>query len=195
DRLGATNASSSQATPPGHPAAAQSSQKHMKLRTTRLLHVLAAASLICAAKNTANADTIVWDPDASGNASTVNLIGWQFASGNSLFQAAIPFTMGNTFQLSFHAQLTSVLNQAGSQVNPTGLNAPGPVGTVAPYEITIVGSATEIITQADSAPGQATFQLSVGQSQNSFVEIYFDANQNANPLAGTGYNDGRLILQ
>ena len=167
----------------------------MKLRTTHLLQVIAAASLICAAGNTADADTIVWDPDGSGNASTLNLSGWQFASGNSLFQGAIPFTLGNTFQLVFHAQLTSVLNQAGTQVNPTGLNAPGPVGGVAPYEITVVGSLTEVITAADPAPGQATYQLSVGQSQNAFVEIYFDGNQNANPLLGTGYNDGKLILQ
>ena len=167
----------------------------MKLCTTHLLPVVAAALLICAAKDTAEADTIVWDTDGSGNASTVNLSGWLFASGNSLFQGVVPFTLGDTFQLSFHAQLTSVLNQAGSQVNPTGLNAPGPVGSVAPYEITVVGSVTEVITAATAAPGQATFQLSVGQSQNSFVEIYFDGNQNANPLLGTGYNDGTLILQ
>src|SRR5205085_3925962 len=121
----------------------------MKLRSTHLLPIVAAASLMCAAKNTAVADTIVWDPDGSGNASTVNLSSWQFGSGNSLFQGAIPFTSGNLFQLFFQAQLTSVLNQAGSQVNPTGLNGSGPVGTVAPYEITIVGSATETITQVD----------------------------------------------
>jgi uncharacterized protein (TIGR03382 family) len=29
----------------------------------------------------------------------------------------------------------------------------------------------------------------------NFVEIYYDANRNSNPLTGTGFSDGRLILR
>ena len=38
-------------------------------------------------------------------------------------------------------------------------------------------------------------ELSPLQSPNSFIEVYYDPSQNANALAGTGYNDGMLILR
>jgi hypothetical protein len=64
---------------------------------------------------------------------------------------------------------------------------------VAPYEITVVISATENITRLTA--NTTRFVLAASQTANSFVEVYYDPNQNANPLAGTGYNDGLLILQ
>jgi hypothetical protein len=54
-------------------------------------------------------------------------------------------------------------------------------------------SATETVAKAQA--NFARFELSAAQSPGSFVEVYYDPNQNANALAGTGYNDGMLILR
>src|SRR5262249_1827767 len=155
-----------------------------------------AGMLLAATEHRLRADTIVWDPDGAGNAPTVNLNTFQFGAGNSLYRGAIPFTVGTSFQLLFQAQLNSVVTNTGAQLVPVGLNASGAVGGVAPYEITVVGSVTESVTNVNGqAPPRVAFRLANAQSTNSFIEIYFDASQNANPLQGTGYNDGTLILK
>ena len=141
------------------------------------------------------ADTIVFDPDAAGNSPEVNFDTFQFGAGNSLFSGALPFTQGNTFQLLFQAQLNSVVTETGLQVVPLGLNSTSFNGAVAPYEITVVGSVTETVTNVNQTPERALFRLTSTQAPESFVELYYDANQNADPLQGTGYNDGTLILR
>ena len=59
----------------------------------------------------------------------------------------------------------------------------------------MVGSVTETVTNVNQTPPRATFKLTGTQAAVSFIEVYFDASQNANPLQGTGYNDGTLILR
>jgi hypothetical protein len=143
----------------------------------------------------ARGDTIVFDPDGAGNSPKINLNAFQFGAGNSLFTSAIPFTVGNNFQLLFQAQLNSIVTNTGTQITPVGLNATGFTGGVAPYEITIVGSVTETVTNVNQTPARVVYKLAATQVANSFIEVYFDASQNANPLQGTGYNDGQLILR
>ncbi|MFL6516367.1 MAG: hypothetical protein ACJ8M1_15210 [Chthoniobacterales bacterium] len=159
-----------------------------------LVRSLAATFLCLAVAASADADTIMLDPDGGGNAPKLSLGSFQFAAGNSLFSGALPFTVGNSFQLLFQAPLAAVVSETGALITPVGLNAPGSVGGTAPYEITVVGSATEKVTNVNLSPERAVFRLADTQSGASFVEIYFDSNRNANPLQGTGYNDGTLIL-
>ena len=162
----------------------------------KFLRTLLAAAALCAVQSFVRADIIVWDPDGGGNSPVLNISAYDFTAGNTLFRGALPFGVGNNFQLLFHGQLSSVVSGTGTPLNPVGLNASGAVGSVAPYEITVVGSVTETVTSASAGPpAQATFQVANTQALNSFVEVYFDGNQNANPLQGTGYNDGLLILQ
>jgi hypothetical protein len=168
--------------------------KFMKYRIKYL--VLATATLGIVASSLSRADTIVWDPDGSGNSPTLTMNSFQFGAGNSLFQGSIPFTQGDTFQLFFQAQLNSVVTNTGIQVTPIGLNASGAVGAVTPFEITVVGSVTESVTNINATnPPRTTFRVTGTQASNSFLELYYDTNQNANPLQGTGYNDGKLILR
>jgi hypothetical protein len=165
----------------------------MKIRKTHLLLSLTAASLIAAA---ANADTIVIDPDGSGNSPAIDFSTLNFGAGNILLQGAIPFTVKDTFQLLFQAQLNSVVTSNGEQTTPIGLNATSAVGGAAPFEITVVGSITEAVsTVTADNPARITFRVAGNQDTGSFVELYYDGAQNANPLQGTGYNDGTLILR
>jgi len=140
------------------------------------------------------ADFIMFDPDNGGNAPKNVVNTFQYGAMNALGQASIPTTTGSTFQLLFQGQLNSIITNTGAQVTPAGLNASGTVGTVAPYEITVVGSATEIVN-GGNVGSTATFQLAPVQNPNSFIEIYYDPLQDANALQGTGYNNGTLILR
>jgi len=168
----------------------------MKNIENLLLQSALAAFAVAVSASFCQADTIVLDPDGSGNSPNVNLNTFQFGAGNSLDRAALPYTVGTNFQLLFHGQLNSIVNSAGAQITPLGLNASGAVGAVTPYEITIVGSVTESVTNVNAnLPARVLYRLATTQASASFVEIYFDGNQNANPLQGTGYNDGTIILR
>lgn len=152
--------------------------------------------MLAAAGSSALADSIVFDPDNGGNSPRISLNTFQYGAGNSLAMGAIPFTDGDTFQFLFHAQLNSVVTDTAVQITPNGLNAPGFEEGAAPFEITVVGSVTEEMTNVNEGPPmRATFKLASVQSTASFVEIYFDATPDANPLLGMGYNDGILILR
>ena len=126
------------------------------------------------------ADTIVFDPFGLVGADAVSIDAFHLGSGNSLARAVLPFSVGATFQLLFHAQQNFLVEN----------------GVVLPFEITVVGSVTEKVTTAnDGPPARVTFQLSKTQASDSFIEIYSDFIVNADDLAGTGFNDGLLILR
>src|SRR5215212_1823172 len=167
----------------------------MKTRNRLLLNLMTAAVVTAAAERPLRADTFAWDPDGAGLSPALIMNTFQFGAGNSLFQGAIPFTAMTTFQLMFHAQLNSVVTNLGAQQTPTGLNASTAVGGVAPFEITIVGSVTESVTNVNNTPARVVYRVAGNQAANSFVELYFDGTADANPLQGTGYNDGTLILR
>jgi hypothetical protein len=167
----------------------------MKIRKTRIVQLTIAALAIAAAGYSAYADTIVLDPDGSGNSPKINVNTLEFGAGNSLMQGAIPFTLKNTFQLLFQAQLTSVTDNNGAQFTPVGLNSNGG-GAASPFEITVVGNVTEQVLAVNSDnPPRVAYRMAGTQANISFVEIYYDGAQNANALQGTGYNDGQLILR
>src|SRR3954447_8239505 len=181
---------------PIHPTQLKPLPNYMPFITTRsirLTKIAFAATLILSSAWSSQASSLVFDPDAGGNSVKVSVNTFQYGAGNSLARGAVPFTAGDSFQLLFQGQLNSVVTDTAAQLTPVGLNAAGIIGGVAPYEITIVLSATETVSNA--LGNLARFELSPAQAPNSFIEIYYDPNQNANALAGTGYNDGMLILR
>jgi hypothetical protein len=147
---------------------------------------LGAGALILA--SSANASLITFDPDgaAAGNApQVIGSLDW--AVGNALATPR-PTSVGQTYQVYYHATLGSMINSAGTPVTPAGLNST--------FEITAVAGYTYVCTSiTNTGGGTATnFILAPVQSPNSFFEIWYDSAPNANSLAGTGFNDGTRIM-
>jgi hypothetical protein len=143
---------------------------------------------VVSAGPSARADFITFDADGGGPSPALNNIGtFVYGAGNALAKGALPLTVGGTFQLYFQARLNSVQDINNNTIVPAGLNTS--------YEITIVGSITEVVTSVSGGPpASATFALAPVQSLNSFVRIFQDPGQNSNPLTGMGFNDGTMIL-
>jgi len=121
--------------------------------------------------------TIDPEGDAAG-AVLVSSLDWNV--GNSLSQDGITAiqTLGTT-DTYFQARL-SVFNLAGG-------------GTAQPAtgEWTIVGGVTE---QVVGVVGTTALFARAANPTVNFIEIWYDATPNADDLAGTGFNDGTLIL-
>jgi len=175
--------------------------RHWKRRSHQaiFLGLAAWALMVGAATTPAHAQTVSFDPDGPGPLTPVNIGGFVFSTGNALSDNALlsgngQLTPGQTFQLYYQASLATVTDATtGNPLPaPAGLNDPTSAN---PFEITAVLSVTEVVQSASPAfPGQVTLALAPTQV-GSFFELYYDTNLNANPLAGTGYNDGRLIYQ
>jgi hypothetical protein len=162
--------------------------------------------------------TIVFDPDGSGSNFTpipdVNTFEW--LPGNTLAVGGVaaindflgpdgiaPGDPGDTgdgvitpFQAVSQSHLGGVLALSG-QVDLPGLNGIPP--DASPFEITLVSSFAEKVTDVnnnipDSGP-KASFVYDSTSDLPNFFEIYFQDGTNASDLAGTGFNDGTLILR
>ena len=140
------------------------------------------------ASSIAQANLITFDPDGSSAVdSPVVIGGLDLAPGNGLFKPLTPTqaSVGTTFQYFHHASVSSLMDPNGNPLNPVGLNQAGG------YELTYVASTTMVVTSV--VGNTVNYAVAPVQSANSFVEIWYDAARNANPLAGTGYNDGKRI--
>ena len=100
----------------------------------------------------------------------------------------------NTFSVFYHAKLAGlnlVGGTPGSPVAPAGMNSI--------YEITAVARFDERVTSIliDNSTNTATVNFAHSTNANEYLEIYFGkgASFNASDLAGTGFNDGTLILE
>ena len=136
---------------------------------------------------------VSFDPDGPGPAPAQDLggLGWSTTSavavgGNTAINAfissggACPAGSCNFTALS-HARLVDTTNQLGVGNTPAGLNNN--------YQITMVVSFQETVTAVTAT--QANFRT----TGVATLQIYFDTNLNAVDLSGSGFNDGRLILQ
>lgn len=122
----------------------------------------------------------MFDPDGGSGGGSYEVGSFDFAPGNAL---SYNFALGDTWTLYYQASLGSLVNTAGSVIAGTGLNAN--------YEITAVaGISVQTVLTSDNS---IFFALDPNGSTN-FLQLYYDNNVNANPLAGTGYNDGTLIM-
>jgi hypothetical protein len=136
-----------------------------------------------------------------GNGTTFTTRGFTPAPGNALAQggqtAIANFLSGSgdtTFQLYYQSSVTAIVTPTGP-FTPPGLGTPGSPGSPT-YELTVAGSITEVVTGVNLATGEVSFALANSQQAQSGLQIYFGTgpNFNSNPLAGTGFNDGTLIL-
>jgi hypothetical protein len=141
----------------------------------------------------AHAVFVNFDPDGPGaQTAPITVGGFNFSTGNALAQGSIVggnLNAGDTFFLYYQSSLNGLTDQNGNSVASnllTGLNSS--------YEVTAVLRLNEVVVTSGSFPGAATFAAAADQS-SSFFELYFDPTVNSNPLAGTGFNDGQLILQ
>lgn len=135
-------------------------------------------ALMLLASSTARAD-FPFDPDGPGPKPAVQVGAFDFLVGNSLAKGA---TAGNTWTLYFQASVGNLTDKDTRAIPGTGLNVD--------HEITVVAAIS--VRNVSPAPF-LTFELDPGA--NNFIRIYHDVQVNANPLAGTGYADGELILE
>lgn len=136
------------------------------------------ALIFVLASSTARAD-FPFDPDGPGPKPAVQVGAFDFLIGNSLAKGAIG---SDTWTLYYQASVASLTDKDTRQVQGTGLNQD--------HEITVV---VAISVKNISAPPFLSYELNPGGV--NFVRIYHDDKVNADPLAGTGYADGELILE
>ena len=135
--------------------------------------------------SSARAEFIQFAPQGSSG-STYAIGGIDPGPGNALAVNALPLTVGGTFQLDYQASVPALIGTNGLDFTPTGLGST--------YQLTVVGSFTEVVTSLTSLGTVATFALAPTQSSNSFFELYYNPAVVANVLAGTGFNVGTLVI-
>jgi len=118
-------------------------------------------------------------------------LGGQTAISNFIGSGGTCETVNCTFNLLTHARVVGFLNDGGGALpNPAGLNTT--------FEITLIARFTEVVTGAvdlfngDGIPDTVTF--STVPTNPGFLEIYFDSSVDSLDVDGSGFNDGRLIL-
>jgi fibro-slime domain-containing protein/RHS repeat-associated protein len=118
---------------------------------------------------------------------------FNFDAGNGLYHAlpgspaAVPFTVGNAFQVFYQTRVSSIVS-----VNPGG-DQQSVYPYLSGYELTLVMSFSCVIHSQPIANTYVIYPAST-QSTNSFVELYYDSTIDSNFRQGTGFNDGALIL-
>jgi PEP-CTERM motif len=143
------------------------------------------------------ADAIQFDEDGTGAGGDVTVGSWDWFVSSATATDVIPTTgIGAEFTTYTHATLGGMADGVGDPLFGTGLGVD--------YEITFVAGFDEQITDftqsATSCVGtdcsfSQTIQLGDPASQaTSFFEVYWDDTMDASSLAGTGFNDGELIL-
>jgi hypothetical protein len=130
------------------------------------------------------AGMIQFSPNGSGTSYTIG--GIDPGPGNALAVSSLPLTVGASFQLDYQATVPALIGTNGMDFTPPGLGST--------YQLTAVGSFTEVVTSLTSSGTVATFALAPTQSPNSFFELYYNPAVVANNLAGTGFNVGTLVL-
>jgi hypothetical protein len=164
-------------------------------RPKAVLPALAALVIGVASAGTSARADFLFSPTGAGG-TVYDVLAIDPSVGNALAKGgvtAINAGVGSTFQLYYQASVGALVGPSGN-FTPPGLGTPGSPNST--YELTVVGSITEQVTSVSAATGQATFAVAAAQSPDSFLRIFngTGATFNANALAGTGYNDGTLIL-
>lgn len=131
----------------------------------------------------ATADIILIDPNGGGSGGPYAVGSVDFLQGNSLADQALTGGVGHQWTLYYQAVLGSLVDPIGNVITGTGLNTS--------YQITAVAGIT--VETISLSPSTFVFERAAAPSTN-FLRLYYDTNVNANALAGTGYNDGLLIL-
>jgi len=135
----------------------------------------------------ASADTVGFDVDGVGGLPAVNITGLDLDPNNAL---AVGGGAGPVYTQLFHARVSALQGSSGT---PGALDTNGlDNGVAGAFEITVVLGYTG--TAVALAPGNIALGLAPVQPVN-FFEMYFDTTVDSNSLAGTGFDDGRLIMR
>ncbi len=146
------------------------------------------AASLALVSQTASAAMVWIDPIGTGGANQVSVGSLDFLPGNSLNQGALLGGGAQVFTNLFHARLGSFVDGVGDVIQVPGLNAPNG------FEITVVSRFDVAVTNYFPGPFTTTTNTAVLTTGVNFVEFYYDPTPDANELAGTGFNDGTLIL-
>jgi hypothetical protein len=156
-----------------------------------------AAAMGLGASSAQAVDSFKFDPDGAGSSGTINNVAsFDYAPGNALAvgggTAIANFLGGGSgeaikFNSYIQAKLVGLLNSGNNNVTPAGI-------TNGDFELTVVAGFREKVNFA--FPGVAGFGLTgeTGPGIPNFFEIYYDSTPDASDLAGTGFNNGTLIL-
>lgn len=146
----------------------------MKLSTK----VLAVTAMLGLAATSVQADTV----GVSGVTGSVAALDWN--PGNALAKGGIPLVTGTPFTLYYQASLGNFLGTNGLPILAnSGLNSS--------YEVTLIGAFGEKPTVFGLGGTSSTFALD--PLTPNFFKMYVSA-VNSNNLAGTGFNDGSLVM-
>ena len=155
------------------------------MKLPHLTPILASLSLLVAGTVHAGTDPFEFDPDGPGSDApiTVNSLDWLPGSSLSIGSVPLPVAPENKALTTLaHAKLGNFINSNGQVILGTGLNSA--------YELTMVTGIPEIGTRWGST---AIFSFDSTGTSN-FFEVWWDPSKDSNALAGTGYNNGTLIL-
>jgi hypothetical protein len=159
-----------------------------------LMFVAGGVTLVAPEASAAVAVPITINPDAGGPDPAVSVQSLDFKEGNSLSVGVIPAggppVPGVPFANYFQTSLSNF-------VDPTTNNPVPGLGLNSAYEWTMVAGFNEVATSITTpVPGQslATFAFSPGGPAPNYLEFWYDPTPDANPLLGTGFNDGTLVL-
>lgn len=130
-------------------------------------------------------------------ADTINYVGistpvatFDWLPGNTLAVSSVPLSTDPNSQTSFtsytQGSLGSFVDAGNNVITGTGLHSA--------YEITFVGGFGETGFRTVFGTSQTATFFFDSTSPTNFLQIYSDTSLNSDPLAGTGFNDGTLIL-
>lgn len=163
----------------------------MKKMRNRMLTALAAGVVATGmvAPSMSQAD-VYFDPTGTGSFNLADpLVQLDWLAGNSL--AIGGATAVSNFVTGAGSTEFRVVYQARLGVAQTSLNEVLPV---AGTEFTIVGGYRERVVGVNLDPDNPSATFEFIDSDFDYIEIYF-GDRNANNLAGTGFNDGQLVLR
>jgi len=159
--------------------------KEPNMKLHHLTPVLASLSILLSGTGQAATEAFEFDPDGAGPESSIIVQSFDWLPDSTLSVGSVPLpvvpAVASSFALS-HAKLGNFVNATGQAILGTGLNGA--------YEITTVLSIPEIGTSS----GTSAFFAFDSTGSPNFFELYWDPLKDSSALAGTGYNNGTLIL-
>ena len=135
--------------------------------------------------SSAQAGLIGFNPTGGAATSVMPIAGIDLAPGNALTRGVATPVVGQTFQLYYQASVDGFVDPNGLTTSATDPDSN--------YQLTAVGSFTEVVTGVDGS-GAATFMLASSQSSDSFFALYYNSSVVRNYGTGAGFNQGTLIL-
>lgn len=153
----------------------------------RILLILMAIATIFALGTSANAVTqnYIWFNDTDAGWIPVSSFDWLV--GNAISIGSVPNQP--SFNLYFQASLVAMVAPDGNPYD--GADAAHPkIGLGTDYEITVLAAVKENAVYGGPI---AVFTVDPTAGDN-YVYVFFDTSIDSNPLAGTGYHDGVVLL-